>query len=154
MITIPLCSAPKHTKSTIPLQIAIKRLASIHDGISGQSIPNEVMALYKAVKNGDRFRPKMLKVVVLTLRSNILAGITDQSRLLDTVHAELVRAADRLPKQRLEEWLSANPSRANHMPVGGTADIAALRSGYVSEAMVIAKYAFDYATALADRMLR
>jgi hypothetical protein len=106
------------------------------------------MTFYRAVNAGDRFRPRMLRVIVPTLRSLILAGITDRDRLFARVRAALVRPADYLPPHRLEGWLAADHCRSTYLPHGSVDRLSALRAGYVAEGMVITKDALDYAAAI------
>jgi hypothetical protein len=129
------------------LSTVIEKLASIHDGKKGQTIPDEVMALYRAVNARDRFRPRMLRIIVPTLRSSVRAGIMASEDLLDIVRKELVEAAHRLPAQRLEDWLAAEERRSAYIPMIPDRT-SALRQGYVAEALQIAADVLDYAEAL------
>ena len=127
---------------------AIEKLASIHDGKKGQTIPDEVMALYRAINARDGFRPRMLRIIVPTLRSSVRTGIIAREDLLDVVRNELVQAADRLPAQRLEDWLAADQRRSAYIPMLPPDRVSALREGYVAEAFQIAADVLDYAEAL------
>ena len=135
--------APSRAFSTV-----IERLASIHDGKKGQTIPDEVMALYRAINATDRFRPRMLRIIVPTLRSSVRTGIMAREDLLDVVRNELVQAADRLPAQRLEDWLAADQRRSAYIPMPPPDHVSALREGYVAEALQITADVLDYAEAL------
>ncbi len=144
-------TARRKTVSPVPsrtLSTVIEKLASIHDGKKGQTIPNEVMALYRAINATDRFRPRMLRIIVPTLRSSVRKGIMAREDLLDVVRDELVQAADRLPAQRLEDWLAADQRRSAYISALPPDRVSALREGYVAEALQIAADVLDYAEAL------
>ncbi len=127
---------------------SIQTLASIHDGKKGQVIPNEVMAFYWAVNTGDRFRPRMLKVIVPAVRDLMMSGITSRSRLSRLVRQKLGADAERLPRPRLNQWLATDDRRTRYLrPAASVLDT--LRAGYVAEGMVIFEDAYDYVEALA-----
>lgn len=150
MIYLSTATRQKAVKPAPPrtLLVAIEMLASIHDGKKGQTIPDEVMALYRAINATDRFRPRMLRIIVPTLRSSVRAGIMAREDLLDAVRDELVEAAKRLPAQRLEDWLAADQRRTAYVPMILPDRISALKEGYVAEALLIAIDVLDYAEAL------
>ena len=136
-------AVPSHSLSTV-----IEKLASIHDGKKGQTIPDEVMALYHAVNARDRFRPRMLRIIVPTLRSSVRAGIMAREDLLHIVRDELLEAANRLPAQRLEDWFAADQRRSAYIAMMCPDRVSSLREGYVAEALHIAADVLDYAEAL------
>jgi hypothetical protein len=131
----------------IELVSAIQRLASIHAGIPGQSIPREVMNFYVAMKGGDRFRPRLLREVMLSLRDQTACGIDDREALRTTACDRLTTFAARLPQSRLEQWLLANQKRERFIPVTSGMWLDRLRAGYVSEGMEILEDTLDYASA-------
>ena len=90
----------------------------------------------------------MLRIIVPTLRSSVRTGIMARGDLLDVVRNELVQAADRLPAQRLEDWLAADQRRSAYIPALPPDRVSALREGYVAEALQIAADVLDYAEAL------
>lgn len=130
------------------LLAAIEKLASIHAGKKGQSVPDEVMKFYRTVNSGDRFRPRMLRIIVPTLRSSMRAGTMAREDLLRVVRRKLVAAANRLPAQHLEDWLAADQRRSAYVPTILPDRVSALKEGYVTEAMIIAADVLDYAEAL------
>src|SRR5215212_10218805 len=79
------------------LRTAARRLASIHDGILGQTIPREVMDFYKAIKGGDAFRPRMTKDVVLGIEEALLAGTEERSAVAALVRARVEASVAKLP---------------------------------------------------------
>src|SRR3954470_11037096 len=99
------------------LASAIQRLASIHAGIPGQSIPREVMDFYKAMKGGDPFRPRLLKEVMLSLRDHAACGIVDREALRIAACDRLTTFAACVPQNRLEQWLLANLKRERFIPL-------------------------------------
>src|SRR4051812_23924538 len=82
-------STPKgiHGPSVRTLHRTASRLARIHDGVPGQSIPREVMDFYKAVKRGDRSRSAMAKEAVLGIKDDTGLGIEDRT-VLAARHSE------------------------------------------------------------------
>jgi hypothetical protein len=118
-------------------------MASIHDGILGQSIPREVMDFYKAAKGGDKFRPA--KDVVLGIEAALLAGTEDRSAMAALVRARVEASVTELSRRRLDQWLAAGLGRERLLPCTELDQ----RNGYVKEAMEIFEYAFDYIEALA-----
>ena len=136
--------APPHSG----LASAIQMLASIHAGIPGKSIPREVMDFYKVMKNGDAFRPAILKEVVLTLEAQVTCGIADRRRLETAVRDRLKTVAARLNGHRLEQWLLADLRRERLIPCARYDWIDRLRAGYVAEGIEMFKVTMDYAAAL------
>jgi len=139
-----------HALRESELASAIQMLASIHAGIPGQCIPREVMDFYKAMKNGDAFRPAILKQVVLTLNRHVLAGTSDRTSLKAAVRDRLETVAGRQSDDRLEQWLLADVQRERLLPSGKDNWIDRLRAGYVAEGMEMFEDTMDYAIALAS----
>ena len=131
------------------LRKAARRLASIHDGVLGQSISSEVMDFYKTIKGGDPFRPRMTKVVVLGIEEAVNAGYEDRSSIAAIVRARVEASVTKLSQHRLEGWLQARPARERFMPCNQMNRIDRLRGGYVGEAMEVFEDAFAYVKALA-----
>jgi hypothetical protein len=131
------------------LRQVARRMASIHDGILGQSIPREVMDFYKAAKGGDKFRPRMTKDVVLGIEEALLAGTEDRSAVAALVRARVEASVTKLSRRRLDQWLMAGLGRERLLPCTEMDQRDRLRKGYVKEAMEIFEYAFDYIEALA-----
>jgi hypothetical protein len=140
------CPEPDSSPS---LRTAARRLASIHDGILGQSIPSEVMEFYKTIKGGDKFRSRMTKEVVLGIEEAILAGNMDHSAIEAIVRARVEASVAKLSQRHLEGWLRARPARERFMPGNQINRIDRLRGRYVGEAMEVFEDALDYVEALA-----
>ena len=155
---MPLAShvtnAPTGNNHAFPhseLASGIQMLASIHAGIPGQRVPREVMDFYKVMKNGDAFRPTILKEVVLTLAALTTCGIADQQTLETAVRDRLETVAGRLADDRLEQWLLADVRRERLIPCARCHWSDRLRVGYVAEGMEMFNDAMDYAAALGTR---
>ncbi|AMB46911.1 hypothetical protein [Methylobacterium sp. AMS5] len=127
---------------------AIQGLASIHDGIKGRSIPREVMDFYKVLKNGDRFRPRMLREVVLGLETALINGVSDRQHLHATVLGRLETTVRKWPVGHLKEWLQADCRRLDRLPSTSNNRLDALREGWLGEAAEMIGDTLDYADAL------
>jgi hypothetical protein len=126
----------------------MRGLASIHDGINGQSIPREVMEFYTVLKNGDRFRSQMLREVVLGIEAAVKEGISDRVDLQEIILKRLADIALRLPIDRLKNWFASDPRRAKFIPTGSNNLPDRLRVGWLEEAAEMVEDTLNYAEAL------
>jgi hypothetical protein len=106
------------------------------------------MDFYKVLKNGDRFRPRMLREVVLGLETALIDGISDRQNLRAIVLRRLETTVRKWPVGYLEEWLQAAPRRLDRLPTADRNRLDLLRWGWMSEAEEMIDDTLDYADAL------
>lgn len=140
--------APKPRARYLNVRLAMRGLASIHDGINGQSIPREVMEFYTVLKNGDRFRSQMLREVVLGIEAAVKEGISYRVDLQEIILKRLADIALRLPIDRLKKWFASDPRRAKFIPTGSNNLPDRLRVGWLEEAAEMVEDTLNYAEAL------
>ncbi len=131
------------------LHRAANHLARIHEGIPGQCIPREVMDFYKAIKGGDRYRPRMVKEAVLGIKEDTGLGIDDRATLAVRHRNRMVKLAKTRSQRFLEKWLQARPTRQRVIFGQAGSDLEHQRTAYVMEAMDVFEDTFDYIESLA-----
>jgi hypothetical protein len=143
-------SAPKGIRgpSVHTLHRTASRLARIHAGVPGESIPSEVMEFYKAVKRGDPSRSAMAKEAVLGIKDDTGLGIEDRTVLAARHNKRMAKLADARPKHLLKAWFEARPTLHRFISDQAGTELEKWRMAYVNEAMEIFDGTFEYIESL------